>query len=203
MTKIVNYGLGNVRAFMNVYEGLGIPVSMASTPDELLSAKKLILPGVGAFDNAMERLEESGLRETLHHVVQDERVPVLGVCVGMQMLARSSAEGTRPGLGWIDAEVKKFSTSVKGSARRVPHMGWNDVRLTRPSTLFDGLEDARFYFLHSYFLEAHKAADVLALTDYGGEFACGVSSGTVFGVQFHPEKSHQWGSRLLRNFAEF
>lgn len=202
MMRIVNYGVGNVRAFFNAYEKLGIPVSMASTPAELKGSTKIILPGVGAFDNAMARLEQSGLRKTLSHLVLDEKVPVLGVCVGMQMLARRSAEGSLRGFGWIDGEVNKFSPSAEGPPRRVPHMGWNDVRLVRPSQLFDGLVGARFYFLHSYYFDCHKDADILAVTDYGGDFVCGTSSGNIFGVQFHPEKSHQWGSRLLQNFAE-
>jgi glutamine amidotransferase len=202
MMRVVNYGVGNIRAFLNAYNALGIPVSAASTPAELKGSTKIILPGVGAFDNAMVRLEQSSLRETLSHLVLDEKVPVLGVCVGMQMFAHGSEEGSQRGLGWIDGEVKKFSASQGGRPRSVPHMGWNDVRLVRPSHLFDGLMGARFYFLHSYYFDCQQEADILAATNYRGDFVCAASSGNIFGVQFHPEKSHQWGSRLLQNFAE-
>ncbi|MGA2263182.1 MAG: imidazole glycerol phosphate synthase subunit HisH [Acidobacteriota bacterium] len=201
MMKIVDYGLGNIRAFLAAYKKLGIPISTASTPAELAGSTRIILPGVGSFDNAMARLEESGLRESLNRLVLVENVPVLGVCVGMQMLAQRSEEGLLGGLGWIAGEVKKFSSVAGGRLRRVPHMGWNEARLVRPNKLFDGLAGARFYFLHSFYLECHKDSDILAVTDYDGDFVCGISSGNVFGVQFHPEKSHQWGSHLLENFA--
>lgn len=201
MTTIVDYGLGNIRAFLAAYKKRGIPVSTASTPEELRAATKIILPGVGSFDNAMAKLEGSGLRETLDRLVLGEKVPLLGVCVGMQMLARCSDEGSLGGLGWIDGEVKKFSAFAGAHPRRVPHMGWNEARVVRASRLFEGLEGARFYFLHSYYFRCHREADVLAVTDYDGDFVSGANSGNVFGVQFHPEKSHDWGSRLLENFA--
>lgn len=203
MIAIVDYGLGNIRAFANVYKKLNVSFIIANKIDDLKKADKIILPGVGAFDYAMERLNKSGMRQILDEVVLNQHVPVLGICVGMQMLARSSEEGTLPGLGWIDGEVKKFDPSALVQSTRLPHMGWNDVKPAIKNSLFQGLEnDARFYFLHSYYFSCNKIENVLAITDYGGEFASAVNSGNIFGVQFHPEKSHQWGIQLLRNFAE-
>lgn len=202
MITIVNYGLGNVRAIANVYKKLNIAVGIASEPGDIEKADKLILPGVGAFDFAMQRLEQSGLRPVLEDRVWHGNIAVLGICVGMQMLARSSEEGTLPGLRWIDADVKKFDFSESRQTAWVPHMGWNDVRALKPNGLFHELGvGARFYFLHSYYMRC-KAEYALAVTDYGGEFACAVNSGNIYGVQFHPEKSHQWGVQLLKNFAE-
>lgn len=203
MIAIVHYGLGNVHAFENIYKRLGIPTVLATTPEHLTQADRIILPGVGAFDWAMERLNGSGMRETLDHFVLSEGRPALGVCVGMQMMARRSDEGVAEGLGWIDGEVRKFDVSEFVARTHLPHMGWNDVRARQANGLFRGLgTDARFYFLHSYYLAPGSQADVLADTDYNGLFASGVGTGNIFGVQFHPEKSHQWGISLLKNFAE-
>jgi glutamine amidotransferase len=202
MIAIIDYGLGNLKAFFNVYKSLNIPVIIAKVSEDLENASKVIIPGVGSFDYAMERLNKSGMRQTLDEIVTHLNVPVLGVCVGMQMLARSSEEGTLQGLGWIDGEVKKFDPSTLVQSTRLPHMGWNDVRPIVKNSLFNGLEqDARFYFLHSYYFYCHKRENVIAVTDYGGEFVCAVNSGNIFGVQFHPEKSHQCGIQLLKNFA--
>jgi len=202
MIAIVDYKVGNVKAFANVYRALDIPFVIAENPGQLAGASKLILPGVGAFDHTMRQLDASGMRETLDEMVLEDGIPVLGVCVGMQMLARSSDEGDEPGLGWIDGHVVKFRSSAE-SPLAVPHMGWNDVHPSGRHVLFDGLEqEARFYFLHSYFFKADEASTVLATSAYGESFACAVGQRNVFGVQFHPEKSHGWGSRLLKNFAD-
>lgn len=201
MIAIVDYGLGNVRAFANIYASLDIPFVLASQPDQLRGADRVILPGVGAFDQAMLRLRASGMYDVLNELVVHKQRPVLGVCVGMQMLAASSEEGTQPGLGWIDAEVVKFETSAAVTLR-VPHMGWNDVRPSRPGSLFQQFEEPPvFYFLHSYYVRCRAATDVLAVTTYGAEFACAVNRENIYGVQFHPEKSHQHGIQLLKNFA--
>jgi glutamine amidotransferase len=202
MIAIVDYGLGNIAAFASVYSRANIKVSVARSAGDLEGASKLILPGVGHFDHAMRLLQQSGMRDTLDQMVLRDKVPVIGVCVGMQMLARSSEEGELPGLGWIDADVRAFKSSPAASRLAVPHMGWNDVRPLSPSRLFEDLQDsARFYFLHSYYIRCDRQEDVLATCDYGADFTCAVQSSNIYGVQFHPEKSHSFGNRLLRNFA--
>lgn len=202
MIGIVDYGLGNVQAFLNVYKRLNIPARPVATSSELGEVDSIILPGVGAFDHAMERLEASGMRERLEERVLGDRCPVLGVCVGMQILARSSDEGVRPGLGWIGGTVRAFAArTIEGLS--VPHMGWNDVSPASKNPLFKELEaDGKFYFLHSYYFACDSEHDVAATADYGAGFTAAVSAGNVHGVQFHPEKSHHYGIRLLKNFAE-
>jgi glutamine amidotransferase len=203
MITIIDYGLGNVLAFVNVYNRLNIPVKVAKTVADLAGATRLILPGVGSFDHAMEQFDRSGMRQPVEQLVVQERIPVLGICVGMQMLAKSSDEGRLPGLGWIDGKVRRFDQATMPKGTNLPHMGWNDVTPTAPGGLFKGLErDARFYFLHSYYFECEQQSSALALTDYGREFSCAVRRDNVYGVQFHPEKSHHFGSQLLSNFAE-
>lgn len=202
MITIVDYGLGNILAFRNVYKRLNVEVTVARTPTELQGATKLILPGVGSFDHAMELLNASGMREPLDELVLRNQVPVLGVCVGMQMFARSSTEGGAAGLAWIDGEVRKFD-ETGGEGLLLPHMGWNDVTPSQDAGLFAGLGPSpRFYFLHSYYFRCVRKQDVAATAGYGGEFACAVRAGNIHGVQFHPEKSHHFGARLLMNFAE-
>lgn len=203
MITIIDYGLGNILAFVNVYSRLNIPVAVAKSANDLVNATKLILPGVGSFDHAMQQLDQSGMRQPVEQLVLQNAMPVLGICVGMQMLAKFSDEGELPGLGWIDGEVKKFDLSVMPRGSNLPHMGWNDVEPVVDGGLFNGMEqDARFYFLHSFYFECHQQQDVLAMTDYGGKFSCAVRRDNVYGVQFHPEKSHHFGSQLLKNFAE-
>ena len=202
MITLVNYGLGNVQAFVNIYKRLNIPVTVAQTADELAAAEKIILPGVGAFDWAMTRLEESGMRGCLDELVMTKKRPVLGVCVGMQMMARRSDEGKLPGLGWIDAEVKRFDEAGFSQKTHLPHMGWNDVLPSDMDSLFRGITAPRFYFLHSYYFALTAPEPTLGVTDYNGLFTSAVRSGNVFGTQFHPEKSHEWGIHLLKNFAD-
>lgn len=203
MITIVDYGVGNVRAIANIYDRLGVSCLLASTTSQLEGAERLLLPGVGAFDWAMDRLQASGMRDALDQAVLNKKVPVLGICVGMQMLAMTSDEGRLPGLGWIDADVKRFDDSAFDQKIRLPHMGWNDVEPRVRGGLFAGLEAAaRFYFLHSFYVRPRLQEDVLATTDYNGQFVSSVGHENVFGVQFHPEKSHEWGIRLLKNFAE-
>ncbi len=197
---VIDYGLGNTQAFMHVYDRLNIEVEAASTPDALARAKRLILPGVGSFDWAVMRLNQSGLRETLDETVLGHKRPILGVCVGMQMMAERSDEGSEPGLGWINAEVLAMARANNQSAP-LPHMGWNDVEATETDTLFRGIEAPRYYFLHSFYMRPRDEADNLATTVYGNRFTAAIHRGNIFGTQFHPEKSHQWGVRLLRNFA--
>jgi glutamine amidotransferase len=197
---LVNYGLGNIQAFAHIYQRLNIPVSVATSPAQLAQAEKIVLPGVGAFDWAMTRLNDSGLRDTLDELVLRQQVPVLGVCAGMQMMAHRSEEGEVPGLGWIDAEVVRFDPQV--GAAPLPHMGWNDVQPAATDSLFRSIEAPRYYFLHSFCIVPRQPVDVLATARYGSDFTAAVRSGQIFGTQFHPEKSHQWGIDLLRNFAE-
>lgn len=203
MIHIVDYGLGNMQAFLTVFRRLGIEAVRATNAKGLAGATKLILPGVGAFDHAMDLLERSGMRPALESLVKEERRPVLGICVGMQILATNSEEGTRPGLGWIPGSVRAFRSDPRSAGLPLPHMGWNDVQSTSESPLFAGFErQARFYFLHSYFFDCTNPAHRAATASYGHDFACAVSAGHVHGVQFHPEKSHHFGSQLLKNFAE-
>ena len=203
MITILDYGLGNVLAFVNVYKRLDIPVNVAKSKNDLLKATKIILPGVGSFDNAMRQLEQSEMLPSIEKLVLDQGVPFLGICVGMQMLARSSDEGKLSGLGWIDADVRKFDKTLMPEGTSLPHMGWNDVEPLSDTILFKGLEhDARFYFLHSYYLECNEKANIMAKSDYGGLFSCAVLKDNIYGVQFHPEKSHHYGSQLLKNFSD-
>ncbi|MGI9341902.1 MAG: imidazole glycerol phosphate synthase subunit HisH [Gammaproteobacteria bacterium] len=203
MIGLVDYGLGNIRAFENIYRRLAIPVAVIGKAQELESVERLILPGVGAFDWAMRRLNESGMRDALDHAVLEDHRPVLGVCVGMQMMANRSDEGDLAGLGWIDGEVRNLDRVPAVNGMQLPHMGWNDVSPVEGSALFNGLgTGARFYFLHSYYFAPTDDSSVLCGTRYGDSFASGVRSGNAWGVQFHPEKSHQWGIKLLKNFAE-
>jgi imidazole glycerol-phosphate synthase subunit HisH len=200
---IIDYGLGNIAAFLNLYKRANIQVTVAKSAADLASASRLILPGVGAFDHAMHLLDQSGMRPTLEELVVEKGMPVLGICVGMQILAGSSEEGTREGLRWVPGRVKAFKSLGLGDRLPLPHMGWNDVKATGSGGLLEGLEsDARFYFLHSYYFECDVSENVLAVSDYGLAFSCAVGRKNVYGVQFHPEKSHHFGTRLLQNFAE-
>jgi len=200
---IVDYGLGNISAFVNIYKKLNISVRVVSTSSELSYAEKIILPGVGSYDWAMKQLNDSGMRDTLDNLILKSHVPVIGICVGMQMMAKRSDEGKLDGLGWINAEVKHLGKTADIDKSNLPHMGWNDVLPVKKSPLFLGLEkDAKFYFLHSYFFSHSDESQVLSYTEYNKLFASSVNYKNIFGVQFHPEKSHHWGIQLLKNFAE-
>lgn len=203
MIAIINYGLGNINAFFNVYKKLGIDLKIAKTADDFTNISKIILPGVGSFDEAMSKLNASGMRLEIDRLVLEEGIPLIGICVGMQMLAKSSEEGVLPGLGYFDAVVRKFDESTMKVKLNLPHMGWNDVIPTNGSSLFRTMEDRPlFYFLHSYYFECIDPSNAIAKSDYGGEFVCAVKKNNIYGVQFHPEKSHQCGIQLLKNFSE-
>lgn len=202
MIHVVDYGLGNVQAFNTLFMRLGFESTRARTPEELQGATKVILPGVGAFDHAMALLDASGMRPVLEDLANTQGVPILGICVGMQILARGSDEGVQRGLGWVDGHVRSFASNPSSATLPLPHMGWNDVEAMPGCPLFEGLEDdARFYFLHSYYFDCADRQQSCAQADYGFKFDCSLQRDNIFGVQFHPEKSHHWGAALLRNFA--
>ncbi len=203
MITIVDYGMGNLGSISNMLKKIGAASQVSSDAAAIAAAGKLILPGVGAFDAAMQRIDASGLRPTLERRVLEDKVPVLGICLGMQLLAESSEEGSHPGLGWIRAEVLDFRGRVPPDLK-VPHMGWNVVVPTRPCALTQGLAemvDPRFYFVHSYFMRCRDPGDGILRTNYGVDFDSAVHRGNIYGVQFHPEKSHRFGMTLLHSFA--
>lgn len=203
MITLIDYGVGNIFAFQNVYKRLDIPTKIAKTPADLEDAQKLILPGVGAFDYAMAQLNSSGMRQKLDELVLDKKIPIIGICVGMQMMGNRSDEGTSEGLKWIDADIIKFDENLIQQRTKLPHMGWNDVNPIEGHPLFEGLEqEAIFYFLHSFYFKCKNAVDSIAISDYGIPFTSAVNAKNVYGIQFHPEKSHQYGEKLLHNFAK-
>lgn len=202
MIAIIDYGLGNVLAFANIYRRLGIPNKVVRRAVDLESADCIILPGVGAFDWAMTQLNASGLRECLEFMVLEKRCPILGVCVGMQMLGKQSEEGDLPGLGWLNGVVEKLRPAVAGSDILLPHMGWNTVLDSENNGLFHGVVQSEFYFLHSYCFLPKGGDEALAMTNYQTSFVSAVKYKNIFGVQFHPEKSHNSGIKILKNFYE-
>ena len=203
MITLIDYGVGNIFAFQNVYKRLNIPTKIAKTQQDLLNASKLILPGVGSFDYAMGQLNSSGMREKLDELVLEKRVPVIGICVGMQMMGNRSDEGKLDGLKWIDSEILKFDENLIQQRTKLPHMGWNDVAPAKNHPLFIGLEnEAIFYFLHSFYFKCNNPSDSVAISDYGITFSSAVNHKNIYGIQFHPEKSHQYGEKLLHNFAK-
>ena len=199
MITIVDYGMGNLGSIRNMLRRVGASATISGDPAVLAESEKLLLPGVGHFDAAMQQIAERGLREVLDHKATVERVPTLGICLGMQLLTRGSEEGRLPGLGWVDAEVRRFPPD---RGLKVPHMGWNEVTATRPSSLTAGLgDDARFYFVHSYYVQVDRRDDAVLTASYGVTFDAAIEAGTIYGAQFHPEKSHRFGMQLLANFA--
>jgi glutamine amidotransferase len=204
MIFIVDYGVGNIQAFLNLFKRLGIEANRAASPDALLDATRLVLPGVGHFDHAMQRLNDSGMRPRLEELVLGAQVPVMGICVGMQILAQGSDEGVLPGLNWVPGHVRAFASHPKGASLPMPHMGWNELQPRAGACLFSrGFDEApQFYFLHSFYFDAEDKADVAATAQYGMDFDAVVSKGHIHGVQCHPEKSHHWGEQLLKNFVE-
>jgi glutamine amidotransferase len=203
MIGIVNYGSGNIQAIANIYSRLNIETKIITNPSELCEAEKLILPGVGAFDETLKQLIHSGLKEELDNLVLIQKKPILGICVGMQIMAESSEEGTLDGLGWIKGRVKKFDISWFKEKPYLPHMGWNTItpKIEHPILLNLDSEQG-FYFVHSYYYECADDSNILATSDYGIEFSSAVYNNNIFGMQFHPEKSHSNGIQLLENFTK-
>lgn len=204
MIRIVDYGVGNIQAFMTLFKRLGIDAERADSAQTLQGATRLILPGVGHFDHAMQRLNASGMRPMLETMVLEQKVPVAGICVGMQMLATGSDEGILPGLNWVPGRVRAFSGNPKAAHLPMPHMGWNNLQPSNDTKLFSrGFDEApQFYFLHSFYFDAENKDAVAATAHYGFDFDAVVSHGHIHGVQCHPEKSHHWGAQLLKNFVE-
>lgn len=206
-TVVVDYGMGNLGSVMNMFRRIGVNALRSGKPDDVAKATKLVLPGVGAFDRGMEQIRGLGLESVLYDKVVGERTPVLGICLGMQLMAKSSEEGQAAGLGWIDAKVVRFTFASQPGERapKVPHMGWNYVRPAggRQHPLISHMgSDARFYFVHSYYFVCERPEDALLSSRYGGTpFTAAVARGNIVGAQFHPEKSHRFGEVFYKQFA--
>ncbi|MDR6786144.1 glutamine amidotransferase [Pedobacter africanus] len=203
MITIINYGSGNIQAIGNIYTRLKIPFKIANCPEDVNGAEKIILPGVGAFDETISMLDKSGFRDVLDKEVLENNVPVLGICVGMQILANGSEEGQLSGLGWINGYVKKIDKELLVQKPKVPHLGWNSLEFSDDLPLYKGVDkEEGFYFLHSYYFECEEESNIMSKTFYGTSFASSVNKNNIYGVQFHPEKSHHNGVKLLQNFAK-
>lgn len=202
MITIIDYGMGNLGSIQNMLSRLGYQVEITSDVDIIRNAEKLILPGVGAFDQAMINLNKHDFIPALNKRVVEEGTPLLGICLGMQLLTNGSEEGQLKGLGWIDAQTLRFNFG-SDQKLRVPHMGWNTLTVRQKSCLFKEMyEDARFYFVHSYYVKCKSQKSVLATSNYGIDFAAGIMKDNIYGLQFHPEKSHKFGMQIFRNFSE-
>lgn len=201
MVNVVDYGCGNLGSISNMFRKLGHTANITSKAEDIKKATKLILPGVGNFDYGMSKLQESGLIEILNQKVLNENIPILGICLGAQLMTKSSEEGIKPGLGWFDAKVKKFRFCGNELPLRIPHMGWNHVTVNKQTPLILNLpEEPKFYFVHSYFIESNNHSDVMLSTVYGKQFVSGLNTDNIYAVQFHPEKSHKYGLKLFQNF---
>jgi imidazole glycerol-phosphate synthase subunit HisH len=201
MITIINYGMGNLGSIQNMFKRIGVESQITGDHDIIAKATKILLPGVGAFDAAMQKINESGILEILNKKALDEKIPIMGICLGMQLLTNSSEEGKLSGLGWINAKTSKFRFE-NGSDLKVPHMGWNRIYPVNKNPLTDNLpEEPRYYFVHSYHVQAVNAGDVIASTHYGIDFHSMIGRDNIYGAQFHPEKSHKFGMKMLENFA--
>jgi glutamine amidotransferase len=201
LITIINYNLGNTKSIKNMLAYLGIESQITADPTEIAAAERLILPGVGHFQHGMEQLNQLGLVDVLKDAVLENQKPILGICLGMQLLTKHSEEGNNEGLGFIDAQTKKFQ--LKDTSLKVPHMGWNTVAFQKESALINAISgQPRYYFVHSYFVECAQQEDILCTTHYGQDFVSGFQRHNIFGLQFHPEKSHKFGMELLANFCK-
>lgn len=209
MITIIDYGMGNLGSIQNMFEKkIKVKCEITSDLERIRAAEKLLLPGVGAFDTAMGRISQGGLKEVLDFKALEEKTPILGICLGMQLLTNGSHEGKLPGLGWIDAYTHRFSFE-KAEGLKVPHMGWNEVNLSQESLLTTGLcelvakpDNPRFYFVHSYYVKVKNQSNSILKTNFGHEFDSAIQKDNIYGAQFHPEKSHKFGVQLFKNFAE-
>ncbi len=202
MITIIDYGMGNLGSIYNMFKHINVESKISKDTDEISKAEKILLPGVGSFDAAIERIRENGLKEILDQKVLVEKVPILGICLGMQILTSESEEGNLEGLNWISGRTKKFVFA--DNHIKIPHMGWNIVRSSKTNPLTYNLaEDSRFYFVHSYYVKVYEEKNSLLKTTYGGiEFDSAIQKDNIWGTQFHPEKSHKFGMKLLENFAK-
>ena len=203
MLAIINYGLGNLTSIRNMCRRIGVEAEISSDPTLIAAADKLILPGVGHFRKGMENLHQSGLKDLLDRLVLEERRPILGICLGAQLMTGHSEEGDTAGLDWVGADTIRFREEGLGGLK-VPHMGWREIGITAASPLWTGLAgQPRFYFVHSYHFRFSRPEEVTATARYGYDFACAFRKGNIFGTQFHPEKSHKFGMRVLENFNAY
>jgi glutamine amidotransferase len=202
MITIIDYGMGNLGSVYNMFKRVGVKSQISSDIKEIEKADKLLLPGVGAFDNAIKRLKEMDLIPVLNYKALEQKIPILGICLGMQLLTNGSEEGKEKGLGWIAADTLKFN--FEDNRLKIPHMGWNTVTQSNKSVLTDNLpEEPRFYFVHSYYVKVKDEKNSILKTNYGLEFDSAIQNGNIFGTQFHPEKSHKFGMKIFENFAKF
>jgi len=203
VVTVVDLGIGNTRSILDMLKKVGGKGVLSRDASGIEEAEKLILPGIGAFDQGMARLEKLGIIPVLNQKVIQNRTPILGICLGMQLMTKGSEEGKSSGLSWINAQTVSFRFSGRDRNLRVPHMGWNVVKPVKKDLLFEDLDDqSRFYFVHSYHVLCDDPGDVLTVTSYGLEFVTSLSKSNIYGVQFHPEKSHKFGMKLLKNFLE-
>jgi imidazole glycerol-phosphate synthase subunit HisH len=201
MIVIIDYGMGNLRSVQKAFERIRIPATISSNPLEIEQAEKLVLPGVGHFERGISNLRDRGFIELLNELVQDKKKPILGICLGMQLMTEFSEEGNCNGFGWLKAKTQKFSFQTNGL--KIPHMGWNNLSIKKSDTIFkDITADNFFYFVHSYYVSCESVTDILAETGYGNTFVSSFQKENIFGCQFHPEKSHDKGLQILKNYAE-
>ncbi len=202
MLVIVNYGVGNLNSIRNILHRAGHESMISDRLSDIQTASQLLLPGMGHFDNCMQKFAASGLRAGIEERIFKEKIPLLGICVGLQMFMDRSEEGKESGLGWIKGEACRFNPADMDEGLKIPHMGWREVVWQKQARLSENLSDSRFYFAHSYYVRPADANDALVTADYGNRFVAGVEKDNLVGVQFHPEKSHRFGMQLLKNFVE-
>jgi imidazole glycerol-phosphate synthase subunit HisH len=201
MLAIINYGVGNLTSILNMHKRLGIEAIITSEVAEIEQADKILLPGIGHFDKCMQRFNQSGLRPLVEKKGLEDKVPVLGICVGAQMMTRGSEEGAEKGMAWVNADTVKFRIPP-AEGLKTPHMGWTDIHFSNASSIWTDMpEETRFYFAHSYHFRFDSDEYVRATANYGYDFVCAFQNNNIFGAQFHPEKSHKFGMKLLANFA--
>lgn len=203
MITIIDYGAGNIGSIQNMIRKIGGQAIVSSKEEDIYNAEKLILPGVGSFDYGMRQLNDSGLIASLNKKVIEDKTPILGICLGVQLFTKGSEEGALKGLSWFDAETIKFNLPIEKKLK-VPHMGWNEIDIKKKSKLFtDMYEDPRFYFVHTYHLKSNSPSDILTESTYGYNFVSSLEKDNIVGVQFHPEKSHKFGMKILSNFIQY